>query len=66
VFQHRAIGWVNAHGAQRKVNRAINVAHGVRSNHFALNDGEDPNVERTAVLFCPRLKRNLNSERPDI
>jgi hypothetical protein len=66
VFQHRAIGWVNAHGAQRKVNRAINVAHGVRSNHFALNDGEDPNVERTAVLLRPWFKWNLNAERPEI
>jgi hypothetical protein len=49
VFQHRAIGWDNAYGAQRKVNRAINVAHGVRRNHFALNDREDSNVKRAAV-----------------
>jgi len=66
VFQHRAICWVNAYGSQCKVNRAINVAHGVRGNHFALNDGEDPNVERAAVLLCPGLKWNLNAERPEI
>jgi hypothetical protein len=66
VFQHRAICWVNAYGAQRQVNRAINVAHGVRRNHFALNDGEDANVERAAVLFRPGLEWNLNAERPEI
>ena len=66
MFQHRAICWVNAYGAQRKINRAINVAHGVRSNHFALDDGEDPYVECAAVLFRPRLKWNLNAERSEI
>jgi len=66
VLQHRTIRWVNAHGTQGKINRAINVANGVRRNHFALNDCEDPNVKRTAVLFRPRLKRDLDTERPDI
>jgi hypothetical protein len=66
VLQHCAIRWVNAYGSKGEVNCAINVANGVRRNHFALNDCEDPNVKRTAVLFRPRLKRDLDTERPDI
>jgi hypothetical protein len=66
VFQHCAICWVNAYGAQCKINCAINVAHGVRRNHFALNDGEDPNVERAAVLLRPWFKWNFNAEQPEI
>jgi hypothetical protein len=66
VLQHRTIRWVNAHGAQGKINRAINVANGVRRNHFALNDCEDPYVERAAVLFGPWLKWDLSTEWPEV
>jgi hypothetical protein len=66
VLQHCTICWVNAHGAQRKINRAINVANGVRCDHFALNNCKDANVKRAAVLLRPRFKWDLNTERPEI
>jgi hypothetical protein len=66
VFQHCAIRWVNAYGSKGEVNCAINVANGVRRNHFALNDCKDPDVKRATVLLRPRLERNFNTERPDI
>jgi hypothetical protein len=66
VLQHCAIRWINAHGPKGEINCAINVANGVRRNHLALNDCEDPNVKRAAVLLRPRLKWNLNAERSDI
>jgi hypothetical protein len=66
VLQHCAIRWVNAHGPKGEVNCAINVANGVRRNHFALNDCENPYVERAAVLFGPRLKWDLSTEWPEV
>jgi hypothetical protein len=66
VLQHCTICWINAHGAQCKINRAINVANGIRRDHFTLNNCKDANVKRAAVLLRPRFKWNLNTERSEI
>jgi hypothetical protein len=66
MLKHCAVCRVNAHGTQCEINRAIDVANGVRCSHLALNDCKDSDVKCTAVLLCPWLKWNLNSERPEI
>jgi hypothetical protein len=66
VLEHSTICWINANSTKCKVNRAINVANGISGSHLALDDCEDSHVECAAVLFGPRLKGNLNAERPKI
>jgi hypothetical protein len=66
VFQHCAVCRVNAHGTKGEINRAIDIANRICGNHLALNDRENSHVKRASVLLCPRLERNLNTERPDI
>jgi hypothetical protein len=66
MLEHRAIGGINANGAKREINRAINVAHGICRSHLTLDNGEYADVKRASVLFRPRLKRHLNTERSEV
>ena len=66
MFQHCTVCWVNADGAKGEINRTINVANRICRNHLALNDCEKAYIKRAAMLLCPRLKRNLNAERPKV